>query len=78
MDVRVLLFVGAFCLQLCACASPEQTDQKALADAAIQNYFDNAACIQTHYEYESRHPHACAAAVKRQARAGLFGAWGRW
>ena len=78
MDVRVLLFGGVLCLQLSACASPDPTGQNALADAAVRNYFENAACTGKSYAHEGRDPHACDPAEKQQKRAGLFGAWGKW
>ena len=78
MDVRVRLLCGALCLQLCACASAAQTEQNTLADAAIQNYFEDAACIQEHYAHEYRHPHACAAGVKHAKKIASPGTWSVW
>lgn len=79
MDMRVILMSGVFCLQLCACASSAQTDQNALADAAVRNFFESAACAQNHYAYEARHPHACTAEAKQQQdKLAYSGGWGLW
>lgn len=79
MNARLLLLTGALCLQLGACAGPAQIDQSALADAAVQDFVGNAACIQTHYAREDRHPHPCSAGMEPQKKEIAFAApWRFW